>query len=42
MAFSPSSEWVQTNFKKGRRGFSFQTISHNKNLKTTTEVWFED
>lgn len=42
MAFSPSSEWVQTNFKKGRRGFSFQTIHFDKNIKTTTEVWFND
>lgn len=29
MALSPSSEWVQTNFKKGRRGFVIQTIYDN-------------
>ena len=35
-AFSPSSEWVQTNFKKGRSGFVLQNIdmySDRKNLK---------
>ena len=36
-AFSPSSEWVQTNFKKGRSGFVMQTIdmySDRKDIKT--------
>jgi hypothetical protein len=36
-AFSPSSEWVQTNFKKGRSGFVLQHIdmhSDRKDLKT--------
>ena len=35
-AFSPSSEWVQTNFKKGRSGFVMQNIdihSDRKNIK---------
>ena len=29
-AFSPSSDWVQTNFKKGRSGYVIQIISPNK------------
>ena len=33
LAFSPSSEWVQTNFKKGRSGFVFYTIDYDKNEK---------
>jgi hypothetical protein len=36
-AFSPSSEWIQTNFKKGRSGFVLQNIdmySDRKHLKT--------
>lgn len=36
-AFSPSSEWVQTNFKKGRSGFVMQTVdmhSDRKDIKT--------
>lgn len=41
MAFSPSSEWVQVNFKQGRRGFSFQTIEYHSNVKTCTDVWFK-
>ena len=40
MAFSPSSEWVQTNFKKGRSGFVVQSISNNSNNKTTSPFWF--
>ena len=40
MAFSPSSEWVQTNFKKGRSGFVLQSIKNNLNEKTTTPYWF--
>jgi len=35
-ACSPSSEWVQTNFKKGRRGFvfeSFKGVNSTQNIK---------
>mgnify|MGYP003670484318 CR=1 FL=1 len=39
-AFSPSSEWVQTNFKKGRSGFVFGSIEYEKNIKTMTPYWF--
>ena len=39
-AFSPSSEWVQTNFKKGRSGFVFSTIDLNKNIKRNINYWF--
>jgi hypothetical protein len=39
-AFSPSSEWVQTNFKKGRSGFVLQHIEGD--IKTTTPYWFKD
>jgi len=30
-ALSPSSQWVQTNFKKGRRGFVIENIDNNSN-----------
>lgn len=40
MAFSPSSEWVQTNFKKGRSGFVIQSIDNNKRGKKTEPFWF--
>jgi hypothetical protein len=40
MAFSPSSEWVQTNFKKGRSGFVIQSIDNNKRGKVTKPFWF--
>jgi len=40
MAFSPSSEWVQTNFKRGRSGFVIQSIDNNSKEKTTTPYWF--
>lgn len=30
-ALSPSSQWVQNNFKKGRRGFVLETFTENKN-----------
>lgn len=39
-AFSPSSEWVQTNFKKGRRGFIFQHIYNEINRNDTKLIWF--
>ena len=40
MAFSPSSEWVQTNFKKGRSGFYIQRIHNELNRKDSTPFWF--
>ena len=39
-AFSPSSEWVQTNFKKGRSGFVMQNISKNTSQKITKTYFF--
>ena len=39
-AFSPSSEWVQTNFKKGRSGFAFQVIYKDINRKPIEVFWF--
>ena len=40
-AFSPSSDWVQTNFKKGRSGFVFYNIDYNENLKNSLVYWFK-
>ena len=40
MAFSPSSEWVQMNYKKGRSGFVIQHIHTEINRKDTTPFWF--
>lgn len=40
-AFSPSSGWCQTNFKKGRSGFILQTIDVNKRDKVIKPYWFE-
>lgn len=39
-AFSPSSEWVQTNFKKGKSGFIIFNYFENAD-KTTCECLFE-
>lgn len=39
-AFSPSSQWVQTNFKVGRSGFVFGFIEYENNIKTMTHYWF--
>lgn len=39
-AFSPASEWVQTNFKKSRQGFVFQTIDLKENKKELINFWF--
>jgi hypothetical protein len=39
-AFSPSSEWVQTNFKKGRSGFVFFQIDLNSNRKVVMPYFF--
>lgn len=40
-AFSPSSEWVQTNFKKGRSGFTIQHIEYDNNIKEIKPYFFE-
>ena len=39
-AFSPSSEWVQTNFKKGRSGFVLQHIDPEENYKIVKPYFF--
>ena len=41
LAFSPSSEWVQTNFKKGRSGFVFSNVDYNDNLKDIKTYYFK-
>jgi hypothetical protein len=38
-ALSPSSEWVQTNFKKGRRGFLIQQVTKNTEDKIVIPKW---
>jgi len=40
-AFSPSSDWCQTNFKKGRSGFVIQTIDANRKEKVIKPFWFD-
>ena len=40
-AFSPSSNWVQTNFKKGRSGFVIQNGFHDREEKQTTPYFFK-
>ena len=40
-AFSPSSEWIQTNFKKGKSGFVLQSISYNDNKKEIIPYFFK-
>jgi hypothetical protein len=39
-AFSPSSEWVQTNFKKGRSGFVMQHINTHTGYKVMKPYFF--
>lgn len=39
-AFSPSSDWVQTNFKMGRSGFVIFSIDYNSNKKDVKPYWF--
>lgn len=40
-AFSPASEWVQTNFKKGRSGFVNMQINYITNDKTVVPYFFK-
>lgn len=45
MALSPSSEWVQTNFKRGRSGFNLMIInkeSSNKIMIPFSFIWQEN
>lgn len=39
-AFSPSSNWVQTNFGKQKSGIVFQNIDCENGVKTTIPLWF--
>jgi len=39
-ALAPSSEWIQTNFKKGRRGFVIQNVLLNHPDKNITPIFF--
>lgn len=41
MALSPASEWVQTNFSKGRSGFSIMEVDLKENEKTITPFYFD-
>lgn len=41
MAFSPASEWIQTNFKKGRSGFNLQVLDKEKKAITMTSFEFD-
>lgn len=40
LAYSPSSEWVQTNFKKGRSGFVLEHIPFKSNEKILKPYFF--
>jgi hypothetical protein len=42
MAFSPSSEWVQTNFKKGRSGFQFEVYEYHTNNRSLHPYYFSN
>lgn len=39
-AFSPSSEWVQNNFKRGRSGFVVQNVMYQQDVKNIIPVFF--
>jgi hypothetical protein len=41
LALSPASEWVQTNFSKGRSGFNIMEVNLNENEKGLTTFYFE-
>lgn len=41
-ALSPSSEWVQTNFKKGRSGFVFQNFDPDSNYKNVKPYFYKN
>lgn len=39
-AFSPSSNWISTNYKNTKSGFVFQTIVRDRNIKSSTPYFF--
>jgi hypothetical protein len=41
LALSPASEWVQTNFSKGRSGFNIMEVNLKDNIKTLTPIYFK-
>ena len=41
LALSPASEWVQTNFSKGRSGFNIMEVNLNENEKGLTTFYFD-
>ena len=41
MALSPSSEWVQTNFKRGRSGFNLMVVNKHKKTPILLPTEFE-
>jgi hypothetical protein len=41
LAFSPASEWVQTNFSKGRSGFNIMDVNLKENEKGLTTFYFD-
>lgn len=41
MAFSPSSEWIQTNFKRGRSGFNLMIVNKEINKKIMIPTEFQ-
>ena len=41
-AFSPSSNWIQSNFKKGRSGFVMQNVVYDKNIKEIKPYFFDN
>jgi hypothetical protein len=41
LALSPASEWVQTNFSKGKSGFNIMDVNLNENEKGLTTFYFE-
>lgn len=40
-AFSPSSSYIQTNFKRGRSGFVLETVQENSNTIEQKIEWFK-
>jgi hypothetical protein len=41
LALSPASEWVQTNFSKGRSGFNIMEVNLKENEKGLTTFYFD-
>jgi len=41
LALSPASEWVQTNFSKGRSGFNIMKVNLKENEKGLTTFYFD-